>query len=445
MSRGVQHHANELSLADKSESEARPKVTVALAVYNQERCLKASMEAILSQSLSDMELLCVDDGSTDASPDIMRDVASHDGRVRIITKENGGEASARNVAIEQARGEYFIINDPDDRFATPVALEKLYHAAKDNHVLVSAGSFSIRDDETGDVRDGFSDDPLLWGYTFKKAGLVRYRDWQFDYGHHRFLIETDFLRSHRNLRYPPYARYTDPPYIAAVLLAADAFYAVPDVVYEYSLGHQDIPWSPRQKLDQLKGLTDEISFSADNDLPILHDLAVRRLESEYAGLYWWLLDEDPDLLAQAARLNSSIRPDMLGREMHGLLTDDGAHAPLSFPLRQQLANSAKWHKDVHDLDGAVHAERHDKEEAWKVIDDLRTDVEGLKCSIHDAEADRDAAIRRACEVEEARDDAVEARDDAFGRLAAVEGSLSFRVGRAITAIPRGIRNAIRGK
>ncbi len=89
-------------------------ISVIIPVYNKEAYLKRCLESVLGQSHKDLEVLLVDDGSTDESLLICREFANADPRVRVIEKENGGASSARNLGIAEAAGEYIGFVDADD-------------------------------------------------------------------------------------------------------------------------------------------------------------------------------------------------------------------------------------------------------------------------------------------------------------------------------------------
>lgn len=106
-----------------------PKISVIVAVYNAEQYLQQNMESILGQSLRDIEVICVDDGSTDHSLEMLESYAGSDSRVKVITQENQTAGAARNRGLEAAKGEYLSILDADDFFEREM-LEKSYHKAK---------------------------------------------------------------------------------------------------------------------------------------------------------------------------------------------------------------------------------------------------------------------------------------------------------------------------
>ena len=116
-----------------------PSVSVIIPVYNVEKWLRESLDSVCSQTLKNIEIICVNDGSPDHSLDILKEYAAHDERIVIIDKENEGVGAARNDGIRAAKGEYVIFLDPDDKYPGPETLELLYNAAKEHGVLVAGG------------------------------------------------------------------------------------------------------------------------------------------------------------------------------------------------------------------------------------------------------------------------------------------------------------------
>ena len=104
-------------------SSRAPLVTVLLPVYNGEPFLRAAAESILTQTVTDLELLVVDDGSTDRTPAVLAELVRTDGRVRVLSEPHRGLVSALNRGLEEARGRYIARMDADD-VSYPTRLEK---------------------------------------------------------------------------------------------------------------------------------------------------------------------------------------------------------------------------------------------------------------------------------------------------------------------------------
>lgn len=117
------------------------KITAIMPVYNVEKFIGKCIESLQAQTLTQWELIAVDDGSTDNSDVICDEYAKKDNRITVIHKENGGAPSARNAAIPKARGEYLYFVDSDD-WAEPTMFEEMYNSAKKNDAqLVVAGYY----------------------------------------------------------------------------------------------------------------------------------------------------------------------------------------------------------------------------------------------------------------------------------------------------------------
>lgn len=109
------------------------KVSIVVPVYNVKNYLKECMESLINQTLQDIEIIAVDDGSTDGSADILTEYAQkYPQKVVVFHKENGGQASARNLALDMVKGEYVGFVDSDD-WVEPTMYDVMYHEAEMNH------------------------------------------------------------------------------------------------------------------------------------------------------------------------------------------------------------------------------------------------------------------------------------------------------------------------
>ncbi len=110
----------------------QPKVSVVIPIYNQEKYLRECLDSVVNQTLKDIEIICVNDGSTDGSLAILEEYAEKDNRIKIINQENQGAGVARNNGIDIATGEYLMFLDPDDWYDSN-ACEKAYTQIKQNN------------------------------------------------------------------------------------------------------------------------------------------------------------------------------------------------------------------------------------------------------------------------------------------------------------------------
>lgn len=92
----------------------KPGISVIIPIYNVEKYLAKCLDSVINQTLNDIEIICVNDGSTDNSLEILSQYAAKDSRIKVITKENAGVASARNTGLEAAKSDYIGFVDSDD-------------------------------------------------------------------------------------------------------------------------------------------------------------------------------------------------------------------------------------------------------------------------------------------------------------------------------------------
>lgn len=116
-----------------------PKVSIIVPIYNVEKYLDRCMQTLLNQTLKDIEIILVDDGSPDHCPQMSDEYAKNDPRVKVVHKNNGGLGYARNSGLDVATGEYVAFVDSDD-FTSVEAYDTLYKVAKEQNAdIVYAG------------------------------------------------------------------------------------------------------------------------------------------------------------------------------------------------------------------------------------------------------------------------------------------------------------------
>lgn len=118
------------------ERKITMKISVIIPVYNVEKYLKRCIESVINQTIKDLEIILVDDGSTDSSGRICDEYAKKDKRIKVIHKENGGLSDARNAGLDIARGYYISFVDSDDYIDNNM-IEKLYYGCTKNNTDIA--------------------------------------------------------------------------------------------------------------------------------------------------------------------------------------------------------------------------------------------------------------------------------------------------------------------
>ena len=243
------------------------KVSVIVPVYNAENFLQNTLNNIQRQSLKDIEIICVDDGSEDSSADIIKKFQRQDIRIRYEYQKNQGAGVARNKGISLAQGEYVAFMDADDGYPNIYSLEKLYLAARKNQALICGGSAK------GINQSGYNK------RVFEKEGFVWFSDYQFDFLFQRFIFKRSFLED-KNIAFPDLKIYEDPIFLSKALVEAEKFFAIMEEVYLYTGSHQISTINLEKTKDYLRGITQSLHLSSIHQLAGLHRETVERLEKE---------------------------------------------------------------------------------------------------------------------------------------------------------------------
>ena len=134
-------------IKDTAEKE-KILVSVVMPVYNAVEYLAEAIDNVLRQTVKEIELICVDDGSTDGSFELIKKKQADDSRIRILTENNAGPSVARNKGLSRARGEYVIFLDADD-FFEPALIERLYNLATRKKLDVVIATYDLYNNATG--------------------------------------------------------------------------------------------------------------------------------------------------------------------------------------------------------------------------------------------------------------------------------------------------------
>lgn len=127
------------------------KVSVIVPVYNTKKYLNRCLDSLVNQTLQELEILLVNDGSTDGSDEILRDYeARYPDRVRVLDKENGGQATARNLGIRESHGQYIGFVDSDDYVDTEMFATMVQVALENDCDMVECHYHYIEESENGD-------------------------------------------------------------------------------------------------------------------------------------------------------------------------------------------------------------------------------------------------------------------------------------------------------
>jgi glycosyltransferase involved in cell wall biosynthesis len=207
-------------------------ISVIIPVYNSKEYLHVCLDSVLTQTISNIEVICIDDCSTDNSLTVLEYYATHDSRVTVFRAErNGGSGIARNIGLSRSTGQYVTFCDADDAYP-PNALKLLHDAAVSTDADFSVGNISIMDATLSCI---FSLSQHMAAMRIESRQIGKLMDipalW-IPYFHQRFLLRREYLLKNK-IRYPDLMRGQDPPMLARTVCLAQRAIVIPDVVYRY--------------------------------------------------------------------------------------------------------------------------------------------------------------------------------------------------------------------
>jgi glycosyltransferase involved in cell wall biosynthesis len=248
-------------------------ISIIVPVYNMESYLDRCMSSILNQTYKNLEIILVDDGSTDSSPKMCDDYAIKDNRIKVVHKENGGLSDARNAGLKIATGNYIGYVDSDDWIELDM-YERMYNACVENNAqLAVCRYFREYDDKT--VDDGtprieiFSRDEILRIYITDKDGYMVYNSvWSKLFK--RELVEGVVFPKGRNSE--------DIMYTTRALCKLDKAAYIDTCLYHYVIDRKDsimnVAKTERMFKDEIPFWREHIDYIRDNVSDDMADLAV---------------------------------------------------------------------------------------------------------------------------------------------------------------------------
>ncbi len=217
-----------------------PKVSVVVPVYNEEKYLNSCLESLINQSLTDIEIIIVDDGSTDKSREIEKEYAEADGRISVLKQMNQYAGAARNRGMDVAQGKYIIFLDADDWYSE-YFLEKMYTVAEKWQSEIALCNFFMYDDSQDkqkipDIayKESFlPEQSTFCGQDLKYNGIFQFaKGWAWDK-----LFNLDFLRRN-GLRFQKIRSSNDGYFTFMALAIANNITYLKDRLVTYRVGNQ---------------------------------------------------------------------------------------------------------------------------------------------------------------------------------------------------------------
>lgn len=219
-------------LNDNKKTENVPDVSVIVPIYNVDKYLNRCIDSIINQIFTNIEIILVNDGSFDNSPQICDNYARADSRIKVIHKKNGGLSDARNTGIAASRGRYLAFVDSDD-YIDPSYIAVLYYAAERNNCEISYCNYAIYRQEKGTHKTINFRKPMPGVTSGKKICKLTIRDFRSRAYVWNKLYKRELFFNEDNIRFPK-MYFEDTATTARLMFFAKRVVVVDKCLYYYT-------------------------------------------------------------------------------------------------------------------------------------------------------------------------------------------------------------------
>lgn len=272
-------------------------VSVIVPTYNMERYLEGCLNSILNQTLKEIEIICVDDGSTDSTENILKSYAQKYSNIVVFRQEREGSGAARNKGIENAKGKFIAFMDPDDYYPSNDVLETLVEQALEHDVKAAGGNCQLE-------IEGICKPYIRW--RIETDEVIDYKDYQEYCGHVRFIYDREMLKKNA-IVYPLYVRAQDLIFMLKALSCAGKIWTSVKDTYVIRVIDKKINYNRSRVIcDIARGVYDVIHFSKQHNYRKIVDDVVMEMQKWKIHFFLHVLDGNQELYGYLRKMNSDV-------------------------------------------------------------------------------------------------------------------------------------------
>ena len=248
------------------------KVSIIIPAYNSEKFIVKCLDSIIKQTLEEIEIICIDDGSTDNTKSLIAVFAEKDKRIKLLSQKNCGQSVARNYGIKEAKGEYIGFVDSDD-WVDNDYFEKLYETAKKFDCDIAAGNFYRQGKIFKSVKVNYVNTEVLYETDLKiqKAFIPKY-----NYVWNKIYRRKALLKT--NILFPEGMYFEDICWLVKIIYYLNGFVTVPNTFYYYRRNKNStvMQKSVKHKRDFSVAVQEFNRFIKENNINILLSYKIRK-------------------------------------------------------------------------------------------------------------------------------------------------------------------------
>ena len=275
------------------------EISIIIPVYNSEKYISKCLKSLVMQTFTDIEIICVNDGSTDGTPDILNEWAEKDNRIRIFNQTNSGPAKARNTALQNASSPYVMFCDSDDWYE-PIMCERMLQTIKEKNV-----DMVICDAEIIQSEGSSRPEQYLYNLQLNMFGYGKFD--QNNISEIRSILWNKIFRKklidQYHIDFPDGHEHDDLAFILKYGFVANDYYSLDEKLYNYLLRDNSVMSNlyshkrrKERELDNLYAMRDVLRFLKKNNMEAKYlPLFIEKLKAQakycYHCLYWETVKE----------------------------------------------------------------------------------------------------------------------------------------------------------
>ena len=260
------------------------KLSIIMPCYNMKIYIEEALRSAFLQTLPDIEVICVDDGSTDGTWELLQRLKGEYNNLKICSQENKGAGGARNKGIEAAKGEYIAFLDADDFYPTEQVLSHLYHTAVTKGANICGGSVYKYKNGIIDFKSPRE------GQIFSEEGWINKDNFPTYSGYWRFIYKREFLIEN-NIWFPNYRRFQDPPFFLKAIECAEKVYCISEATYIYRMTHKRVNFDYYKARDYAKGVFDSMVIAKNANMKKVYKSILQDLHGELSAIMYAYIAE----------------------------------------------------------------------------------------------------------------------------------------------------------
>ena len=317
------------------------KISVVIPVYNVEKYLGQCLDSVIGQTLKDIEIICVNDGSKDSSFDILREYSKQDERIIVIDKENSGYGDSLNIGFSAAKGEYISIIEPDD-FIDLNMLEVLYDIAKKNDCEIAKcdwNNYWTKNNQSvknGKILPEWTD-KVVSCYDYPKILCVQPSVWS-------GLYKRSFLEEN-NIKFltTPGASYQDTSFTFKIYALAKRIILTAKSYHYYRQDNEASSINNKNKADVIFQEYDEINHFLEQNKSLCDSFLTQKLHNEYYAYKWTVKRISPELRDDFIE---KVSRRFKGYRENNKITDEFVSDVIGLKMLECLINDTKKYRTV---------------------------------------------------------------------------------------------------